>query len=86
MGCRRHSGNHRRLHADKLNETPGAWDKANAYFNTLLASGLTEDEATWAAFAMATNIDFQNAGNDYQNTHGTGTLPWCCIRQTAPWT
>lgn len=54
--------------ADKLNETPGAWDKANSYFNTLLASGLTEDEATWAAFAMATNIDFQNAGNDYQNT------------------
>lgn len=54
--------------AGKLNETPGAWDKANAYFNTLLASGLNEDEATWAAFAMATNIDFQNAGNDYQNT------------------
>ena len=54
--------------AGKLNETPGAWDNANAYFNTLLASGLTEDEATWAAFAMATNIDFQNAGNDYQNT------------------
>ena len=54
--------------ADKLNETPGAWDKANAYFNTLLASGLTSEEATWAAFAMATNIDFQNAGNDYQNT------------------
>ena len=54
--------------ADKLNETPGAWDKANAYFNTLLANGMSEDEATWAAFAMATNIDFQNAGNDYQNT------------------
>lgn len=54
--------------ADKLNETPGAWAKANSYFNTLLASGLTADEATWAAFAMATNIDFQNAGNDYQNT------------------
>ena len=54
--------------ADKLNETPGAWDKANSYFNTLLASGLTSEEATWAAFAMATNIDFQNAGNDYQNT------------------
>lgn len=54
--------------AGKLNETPGAWDKANSYFNTLLASGLTADEATWAAFAMATNIDFQNAGNDYQNT------------------
>lgn len=54
--------------ADKLNETPGAWDKANSYFNTLLASGLTADEATWAAFTMATNIDFQNAGNDYQKT------------------
>lgn len=54
--------------ADKLNETPGAWDKANSYFNTLLASGLTSEEATWAAFAMATNIDFQNAGDDYQNT------------------
>lgn len=54
--------------AGKLNETPGAWDKANSYFNTLLASGLTSEEATWAAFAMATNIDFQNAGNDYQNT------------------
>ena len=54
--------------AGKLNETPGAWTKANSYFNTLLASGLTADEATWAAFAMATNIDFQNAGNDYQNT------------------
>ena len=54
--------------AGKLNETPGAWAKANSYFNTLLASGLTEDEATWAAFAMATNIDFQNAGDDYQNT------------------
>ena len=53
--------------AGKLNET-GAWDKANSYFNTLLASGLTSEEATWAAFAMATNIDFQNAGNDYQNT------------------
>ena len=54
--------------AGKLNETPGAWAKANSYFNTLLASGLTADEATWAAFAMATNIDFQNAGNGYQNT------------------
>ena len=54
--------------AGKLNETPGAWAKANSYFNTLLASGLTADEATWAAFAMATNIDFQNAGNDYQDS------------------
>ena len=54
--------------AGKLNETPGAWAKANSYFNTLLANGMSEDEATWAAFAMATNIDFQNAGNDYHNT------------------
>ena len=54
--------------AGKLNETPGAWEKANNYFNTLLAAGLTSKEATWAAFTMATNIDFQNAGNNYQNT------------------
>jgi LPXTG-motif cell wall-anchored protein len=54
--------------AGKLNETPGAWDKANAYFNTLLANGMSEDEATWAAFTMATNIDGLRAGNDYQNT------------------
>lgn len=54
--------------AGKLNETPGAWAKANSYFNTLLANGMSEDEATWAAFTMATNIDFQNAGNDYKNT------------------
>lgn len=54
--------------AGKLNETPGAWDKANSYFNTLLANGMSEDEATWAAFTMATNIDGLRAGNDYQNT------------------
>lgn len=54
--------------AGKLNETPGAWAKANSYFNTLLANGMSEDEATWAAFTMAANIDFQNAGNDYKNT------------------
>lgn len=53
--------------AGKLNET-GAWDKANAYFNTLLANGMSEDEATWAAFTMATNIDGLRADNDYQNT------------------
>lgn len=54
--------------AGKLNETPGAWDKANAYFNTLLANGMSENEATWAAFTMATNIDGLRADNDYQNT------------------
>ena len=43
-------------------------DAAQIGDRTLLASGLTSEEATWAAFAMATNIDFQNAGNDYQNT------------------
>ena len=54
--------------AGKLNETPGAWDKANAYFNTLLANGMSENEATWAAFTMATNIDGLRADDDYQNT------------------
>ncbi len=51
----------------KLNET-GSWEKANEYFQTLRLSGMSDEEATWAAFAMATNIDFKNAGNDYQNT------------------
>lgn len=54
--------------ADKLSETDGAWDKANNYFNTLLAAGISSDQATWVAFTMATNIDGENAGNDYQNT------------------
>ena len=42
---------------DKLNSTEGAWDKANSYFNALLSSGLNEDEATWAAFALAVILD-----------------------------
>lgn len=54
--------------ADKLNETDGAWDKANAYFNALLKSGVSSEEATWVAFTMATNIDGSRADNDYQNT------------------
>ena len=44
------------------------FDGAGMQVTALLANGMSEDEATWAAFAMATNIDFQNAGNDYQNT------------------
>lgn len=54
--------------ADKLNETDGAWDKANAYFNALLKSGLMAEEATWVAFTMATNSDGERADNNYQNS------------------
>ena len=54
--------------ADKLNKTDGAWEKANQYFNALLASGITKEEATWAAFTMATNIDGKIASNNYQDT------------------
>lgn len=54
--------------ADKLNETDGAWDKANAYFNALLKSGVSSEEATWVAFTMATNIDGPRADNDHHNT------------------
>ena len=54
--------------ADKLNETDGAWDKANAYFNALLKSGVSSEEATWVAFTMATNIDGERADNNYQNS------------------
>ena len=52
---------------DKLNSTEGAWDKANSYFNTLLSKGLTKDEATWAAFALAVNIDGNLGNNNIQN-------------------
>ncbi|MEE1377935.1 MAG: hypothetical protein UF438_04390 [Oribacterium sp.] len=52
---------------DKLNSTEGAWDKANSYFNTLLSKGLTKDEATWAAFALAVNIDGKLGNNNIQN-------------------
>lgn len=51
---------------DKLNSTEGAWDKANSYFNALLSSGLDEDEATWAAFALAVNLDGEMANNNIQ--------------------
>ena len=52
---------------DKLNSTEGAWVKANSYFNTLLSKGLTKDEATWAAFALAVNIDGNLGNNNIQN-------------------
>ena len=52
---------------DKLNSTEGAWDKANSYFNTLLSKGLTKDEATWAAFALAVNIDGKLGNNNIQD-------------------
>ena len=49
-------------------EESNAWEKANTYFNELLKEGLSSDEATWRAFAMAINIDHYRAGNDYQDT------------------
>lgn len=51
---------------DKLNSTEGAWDKANSYFNALLSSGLNEDEATWAAFALAVNLDGEMTNDNMQ--------------------
>ncbi len=54
--------------ADQLNKTDGAWEKANQYFNALTASGITKDEATWAAFTMAINTDGERADNAYQNS------------------
>ena len=49
-------------------EDYNAWEAANTYFNELLKDGLSQNEATWRAFAMAANIDFYRAGNDYQDT------------------
>ena len=51
---------------DKLNSTEGAWDKANSYFNALLSTGLDENEATWAAFALAINMDGEMANDNVQ--------------------
>ena len=53
--------------ADKLDENPGAWDKANAYFDQLLQTGMSPNEATWAAFTMAVNLDAK-ANNSYEET------------------
>lgn len=51
---------------DKLNSTEGAWDKANSYFNALLSTGLDENEATWAAFALAVNLDGEMTNDNMQ--------------------
>lgn len=51
---------------DKLNSTEGAWDKANSYFNALLSTGLDENEATWAAFALAINLDGEMTNDNMQ--------------------
>ena len=53
---------------DKLNSTEGAWDKANSYFNQLLETGMSPNEATWAAFTMAINLDGEFANNNYQDS------------------
>ena len=53
--------------ADKLDENPGAWDKANAYFDQLLQTGMSPNEATWAAFTMAVNLD-GNTNNTYEDS------------------
>ena len=53
---------------DKLNETEGAWDTANEYFEELTANGISADEATWVAFVLSVNLDGYNAGNGYQDS------------------
>ena len=45
-----------------------AWNQANDYFNTLLNKGIDAEQASWAAFAMAFNLDGELTGNDYQLT------------------
>ena len=45
--------------AGKLTETPGAsGPRLTAISTPWWLSGMTAEEATWAAFAMATNIDW----------------------------
>lgn len=48
------------------------WATTDKYFQDLLKEGLTADQATWASFMMAVNIDGELTGNDWQNTK----WPW----------
>ena len=48
--------------------TSEAWNQANDYFNTLLSKGINAEQASWAAFAMAFNLDGELTGNGYQLT------------------
>lgn len=70
---------------DKLNSTEGAWDKANSYFNALLSSGLNEDEATWAAFALAVNLDGEMANNNMQKKPLNWYASMVLHQADAPW-
>ncbi len=46
------------------------WAATDRYFQDMLKEGLTADQATWASFMMALNIDGELTGNDWQDT------PW----------
>ena len=48
------------------------WEKTDAYFNTLLEDGLSNEQATWTSLMMALNIDGELTGNLWQNTQ----WPW----------
>ncbi len=53
---------------DYMDFTGKAWNQANDYFNTLLSKGINAEQASWAAFAMAFNLDGELTGNEYQLT------------------
>ncbi len=48
------------------------WETTDKYFQELLKEGLTADQATWASFMMALNIDGELSGNGWQLTQ----WPW----------
>lgn len=48
------------------------WAATDKYFQDMLKEGLTADQATWASFMMALNIDGELSGNDWQLTQ----WPW----------
>lgn len=48
------------------------WGETDRYFQTLLANGLSADQATWGSLMMAFNIDGVLTGNDWQDT----AWPW----------
>ncbi|MBR1407425.1 MAG: hypothetical protein IJ573_00830 [Clostridia bacterium] len=56
-----------------LGEDSETWKKVDAYFESLLADGISASEASamtqdFVKFMMAVNIDFYLAGNGYQST------------------
>mgnify|MGYP000054894068 CR=1 FL=1 len=70
--------------ADKLNETDGAWDKANAYFNALLKSGVSSEEPPGWHLPWQPILIVRVRIMIIRIPPGTGTVPWFSNSRMAP--